>query len=132
MSDEEIPEVPPADVEEHDDEGVKAEDYAELEPVHPNPMPDDVLPEDNDTTAADLDPVTRDESFRRATLLLLEGEITVDEWLDSVADALNRAVDIPWIPEAIEQRIFEYGLRLAGQALHGFLRKGTENSNTNG
>ena len=104
-----------------------------FDPIVINPKELEIeMPKFKDLSGEDLDAVTKDDSFRAATLALLDGEVTVDEWMDDVADAINRLVDIPWIPEAFEQQVFEWGLQLAGKALHGLLRGGSENSPTAG
>jgi hypothetical protein len=120
--------IDPAPLEEHEDEGLDPADFSEL--AYTPPMAD--LASMNDLSAADLDPVTKDATFRSATLLLLDGEITVDEWLDEVAEVINEKVDLPWIPEVIEEKIFNYALGFAAKMLHGFLRDGTVNAPTNG
>lgn len=105
-------------------------DLRALTPKRIDPMPDLPADEIDTLTPEQLDPVTKDDQFRNATLLLLDGKITVEDWLDAAADAINRQLDIPWLPEAIEQSIFRYSLKMAGKILHGFLRGGSENAPT--
>jgi len=70
--------------------------------------------------------VTNDSSFRSATLGLLQGIITVPEWLDVVGTVLSERVDIPYVPSVAEDIAFEKGLDLLGSALHGLLEDGSE------
>lgn len=121
--------VPPAGPEDLPDEGITEETIQNLD-LTDMPTPD--LSNIDDTTAADFDPVTTDDAFRGATLRLLDGEITVESWLDAAADAINDKVDIPWVPEMVEAQVFRYVLKLAGKVLHGFLRGGTANAPTDG
>ena len=75
-----------------------------------------------------LDEVTNDRSFRSATLDLLQGKITVPEWLDVVGDTLNGLIDIPRVPDMAEDILFEKAMDLLGSALHGLLNGGSENA----
>jgi hypothetical protein len=74
-----------------------------------------------------LDRVTSDQAFRGETLKLIQGKTSVPEWMNSLGDALNQAVDVPYIPEMAEDIAFEKGMEVLGSALHGFLDGGTEN-----
>lgn len=121
----EIEEVSPAGLEHHGESGVNDDDIDELEHVNIPDMPENKIDE---TVPSDFDAATTDDTFRSATLRLLDGQITVQEWLDAAAEVVNERVDIPWVPEPIEGQIFEYGLKLAGRLLHGFLRGGSENA----
>ena len=75
-----------------------------------------------------LDEVTSDPSFRSATLDLLQGKITVPEWLDVVGGVLNDNVDIPRVPDIAEDMLFQKAMDVLGSALHGLLDGGSENA----
>lgn len=122
----------PAGPEPLDDPGVTDDHIDELEPTPLSPEMSDALQNIDNTSAAEMDAVTTDDNFRAATLRLLDGEITVDEWLDEAAEIINDKVDLPWIPEVVEGQVFRYAMKLAGQILHGFLRGGTANAPTDG
>lgn len=83
-----------------------------------------------DLTPAELDPITTNQDFRTITQQLLEGRVTVPDWLEEVAEVVNKKVDIPGIPEAMEDSIFRMGLKILGSILHGLLSGGTQNSPT--
>lgn len=81
-------------------------------------------------TPAELDPITTNDNFRNVTQQLLEGRITVPDWMEEMAEVVNEKVDIPGVPEALEDSIFRMGLKILGSILHGLLSGGTENSPT--
>ena len=84
----------------------------------------------DELTPAQLDPITTDETFRSATLDLLEGDISVPEWQDAIAEILNEKIDIPYVPEAFEDSIVRMGMKVVGNMLHGLLKGGSEAAST--
>jgi hypothetical protein len=68
---------------------------------------------------------TADTEFRAATLDLLQGKATTQEWLDAAADVLDALVDISYLPRVGEEMIFDRGLELIAKALHGLLTGGS-------
>jgi hypothetical protein len=68
-----------------------------------------------------LDGVTRDKTFRKATAMLLAGEITVPEWEWFARRAINRSVDLPYLTEATERELFTTAFEGVGAALEGLI-----------
>ena len=71
-----------------------------------------------------------ENEFRTATADLLRGKATVEEWLDVAGEALDALVDIPYVPAAGEDFVFDRGLELIAQALHGLLVGSSEGANS--
>lgn len=77
--------------------------------------------------SGNLDEVTKDDRFRAAVLDLLQGEITVPEFIGSAEKTLEERVDIPYVPQFGEEIVFDRGLELLASSLHGLLTEGTRN-----
>ena len=75
-------------------------------------------------TPEDLKGVQESSSFRRATLLLLTGEFTVDEWEWHAVRTINRRVDLPYLTEEQEGRILHGAFEAVGYVLENLLRTG--------
>jgi hypothetical protein len=71
---------------------------------------------------------TAETEFRAATLDLLQGKATTQEWLDAAAAVLDALVDVPYLPRVGEEMIFDRGLELIAKALHGLLTGGSANA----
>jgi len=66
-----------------------------------------------------------DEDFRDATLDLLRGEATAEGWLNVAAEVAGQVVDIPYVPGAAQNLVFDRAFDLLAKALHGLLVDGT-------
>lgn len=77
-----------------------------------------------DLVPEQLDGVTKDKSFRKATALLVAGDLTVPEWEWFAVRAINKNVDIPLVSEATERDLFSTALEAIGLALEGLLLQG--------
>lgn len=90
--------------------------------------------EENETTSLekqvkslsveDLEGVKKQKSFRNATAMLLAGEYTVDEWQWHAVRIINRRVDIPYLTEDQEGRIFNGAFEAIGLVLENILKSG--------
>lgn len=74
-----------------------------------------------DFTPEDLDPATKDKSFRQATAMLLAGKVTVPEWRWFALEVMNEKVDIPLLNEASERDLFKTAFTTVGQLLESML-----------
>lgn len=67
----------------------------------------------------ELDPVTKQRGLKTATLRLLQGTIDVPEWRWHVVTALNEEVDLPYLLESTEKKMFNGAFHVAGEILQG-------------
>lgn len=65
--------------------------------------------------------LTSSSDFRTATVDLLRGEASVDDWIDVVGESLDALIDIPYVPAIGEEMLFDRGLELIAKSLHGLL-----------
>jgi hypothetical protein len=75
-----------------------------------------------------LDEVTKDDEFHAAVLDLLQGNVTVPEFIDRAGQVLDRTVDLPYVPAVGEDLLFDQGLELIASSLHGLLTEGSKNA----
>lgn len=78
--------------------------------------------------SGNLDEVTNDDDFRQSMAALLHGTVTVPEFIDVVSDVIDGLVNIPWVPAAGEDLLFDKGLEFLANSLHGLLVNGSENA----
>lgn len=64
--------------------------------------------------------------LEKATLDLLQGRATVDEWIDVAGESIDAVVNIPYVPSVGEDLIFDRGLSFLAKTLHGFLQTSSE------
>jgi hypothetical protein len=97
----------------------------QAEKVDPASVTDEEIGQQiGDLVPEELDGVTKDKSFRRATALLVAGDLTVPEWQWFAVRAINKNVEIPLVPEATERDLFATALEAIGTALEGLLLQG--------
>lgn len=58
---------------------------------------------------------------------LMNGALTVPEFLGVAGDHLNEAVDIPYVPEFAEDLLFSRGVEWIAKILHGYFKGGSQN-----
>lgn len=75
--------------------------------------------------------LTSSSEFRTATVDLLRGEATVDDWIDVAGEALDAIIDIPYVPAIGEDLLFDRGLELIAKSLHGLLVGSSEDAQAN-
>jgi len=97
----------------------------EAEKVDPADVTDEEIGQQiKELVPEQLDGVTKDKSFRKATALLVAGDLTVPEWQWFAVRAINKNVDIPLVSEATERDLFSTALEAIGLALEGLLLQG--------
>lgn len=70
----------------------------------------------------------QESDFRTATADLLRGDMATDEWLDVAGGVLDGLVDVPYVPAMGEDLVFDRGLDVVAQALHGLLVGSSESA----
>lgn len=68
-----------------------------------------------------LIPKSKQTRLDDAVLDLMNGRMSVPDFLDVLREELNAQVDLPWVPEWAEDRFFNAGIDWMAKALHGFL-----------
>mgnify|MGYP006896950870 CR=1 FL=1 len=63
-----------------------------------------------------------DSDLAEATIDLLSGEATTDEWIEVAKEALDATVNIPYVPAFGEDIIFDRGVDILATALEGLLK----------